>query len=801
MGGEEPASWMSEEKKPPEGLETIGPYRLLRPLGEGGMGEVYEALQEEPIHRRVALKLVRRGMDNERVAARFEAERQAMARMQHPHIAQVYDAGTAPDGRPYFVMELVDGVPITTFCDRERLGLRERLALFVDVCDAVQHAHRKGMIHRDLKPSNILVGSRDGVPVPKVIDFGVAKAIDAATDQVAEPGEGLTLLGELVGTPEYMCPERFLGDGSDGDIRSDVYSLGVVLYELLTGLLPIPREELGSAGLAAIYRRISSAEPPRPSTRLKPVTGDTNTISLHRSTNPETLRRHLVGDLDWITLRALEKDRDRRYGSVGDMAADIGRHLDHRPVLAGPPSASYWLVKFARRHRVSVAAGLVILSALIVGVAGASVGLVRAQRAEKIARESEREARLAEARALEEAETAEQVASFLENLFSASDPGEARGESATARELLDKGAARVRGDLAGQPVLQARMMDSVARVYLNLGLYDEAQSLFDEALAIRREHFGETHEDIGTSLAHLAQLAFQRGGFDDAVPLIEQALAMQRASLGDEHLEVSNRLAELGVLLYTKGEAERAEPLLRECLAIRRAARGEDHPDVADAMVSLGLVLRAQGEEDGGAQMIEDSLAIRRRVLGEEHQLVAENLNILGLVYHQNGRLEKAETRYQEALAIRRARWGEVHPMVAQSLGNLGRLAREQKDLTTAEKMFGQALEVNRSLYDPHHPEIAMSMSNFARVLSELERFDEARELFAQAIDDLKRNFGDEHPHVAAIRFRLCESLVAAGDHDAARPLLERVLAVRRATYGEEHPRTLAVVALLDQIE
>lgn len=792
---------MSEERTPPGALETIGPYRLLRPLGEGGMGEVYEALQEEPIHRRVALKLVRRGMDSARVAARFEAERQAIARMQHPHIAQVYDAGTAPDGRPYFVMELVDGMPITTFCDRERLGLRARLALFVDVCDAVQHAHRKGVIHRDLKPSNILVGSRDGVPFPKIIDFGVAKAIDVATDRAAEHGEGLTLLGELVGTPEYMCPERFLGDGSDGDIRSDVYSLGVVLYELLTGLLPIPREELGSAGLAAIYRRISSAEPPRPSTRLKPVTGVTSTISRHRSTNPETLRRHLVGDLDWITLRALEKDRDRRYGSVADMAADIGRHLDHRPVLAGPPSASYWLVKFARRHRVSVAAGLVILSALIIGVTGASVGWVRAQRAERVARESELEARRAETKALEEAETAEQVATFLENLFAASDPGEARGESVTARELLDRGAARVRGDLAGEPVLQARMMDSVARVYLNLGLFQEAQTLFEEALEIRRQHFGERHEDIGTSLAHLAQLTYRKGGYAEALPLLEQALAMQRATLGDGDLEVANRLAELGVLLYTKGESDRAEPLLRECLAIRRAARGADHPDVADAMVSLGLVLRALGDQEGGAQMVEESLSIRRRKLGDEHPLVAENLNILGLVYHQNNQHDAAEERYQEALAIRRARWGDTHPLVLQSLGNLGRLAHDRGDLVAAEAMFVQALEANRSLYDPHHPEIAMSLSSLGRVLSEQERFDEAQAHFTQAIDDLRRSFGDDHPHVAAIRFRLCESLVAEGDDETARPLLERVLAVRRATYGDENPRTRAVIALLDQID
>ena len=457
---------ISRVKVPPPLIGDIGPYHILEMLGEGGMGVVYLAEQTQPIRRRVAVKVIKPGMDSANVIARFETERQALALMNHPNVARVLDAGTTEAGRPYFVMEHVPGIPITDYCDRHTLSTGERLTLFLTVCDGIQHAHQKGIIHRDLKPSNVLVAVQDGSPVAKVIDFGVAKAVEQRLTERTL----FTEFGQLLGTPEYMSPEQAEMTTLDIDTRSDIYSLGVLLYELLVGALPFERKYLRRAALAEIQRIIRTEDPATPSTRLSTL-DDAAGVARKRRTDRTSLRRQLKGDLDWITMKALEKDRTRRYATASQLADDIGRYLTSEPVAAGPPSATYRFGKFVRRNRGPVTASALVLLALLAGLAVSSALYVRAER--------ERQ------RADTQAHVAQRVSDFLTGLFEVSDPQQAQGREVTARELLDKGAQSIHS-LKDQPAVQATLMDTMGRVYHSLGLYDQAAELLEKAVAIRR---------------------------------------------------------------------------------------------------------------------------------------------------------------------------------------------------------------------------------------------------------------------------------------------------------------------------
>ena len=644
-------------------VQRVDNYRLLQEIGEGGMGEVFLAEQEKPIRRRVALKLIKAGMDTRQVIARFESERQALALMDHPCIAKVFDADSTSEGRPYFAMEYVKGEPITAYCDRHRLTTRERLDLFMQVCDGVQHAHHKGIIHRDIKPSNVLVAIQDEKPVPKIIDFGVAKA----TEQRLTEKTVFTQMGVLVGTPEYMSPEQAEMTGLDIDTRTDVYSLGVLLYELLVGALPFDPRELRKGGFDELRHKIREEEPSKPSTRVSTLGGATRDIANRRRTDLPALRRDLRGDLDWITMKALEKDRTRRYGSPNDLAADVGHHLRHEPVQASPPSTAYRVGKFARRHRLGVVATVAVVLAVVAGISATTIGLVRATRAKTEAKR--------------ETATAEQVSEFLVGLFEVSDPSEARGNSISAREVLDRGAERIEAALADQPAIQARMMSKVGQVYQNLGLYEQAEPLLRRALEIRRHVLGPDHHETLHSLNRIGSLCWRKGQLDEAERYHGEALERARRVLGDDHPDTFNYVNNLGTVLEAQGKLDEAELYYREALEGRRRVLGDDHSATLVSRSNLGLALVNQGKLDEAEPYTREALEDKRRTLGDDHPATLASINNMGHLLEAQGKLDQAEPYYREALETNRRVLGDDHPLTLESISNMGYLINVQGKL------------------------------------------------------------------------------------------------------------------------
>lgn len=767
-----------------ETARAIGPYHLLEKIGEGGMGEVWVAEQHKPLHRRVALKLIKAGMDTRQVIARFESERQALAMMDHPAIAKVFDAGETDEGRPYFVMEYVQGIPITAHCDRNRLTTQERLDLFRRVCEGVQHAHQKAVIHRDLKPTNILVAVQDGVAVPKIIDFGVAKA----TARSLTERTMYTELGMLIGTPEYMSPEQAEMSGQNVDTRTDVYSLGAILYELLVGALPFDPKELRRAGFDEIRRKIREEDPPKPSTKLSTM-GDASTAQAqNRRTDRPALIRQIRGDLDWITMKALEKDRTRRYGSPSEMAADIERYLQHQPVVARPPSALYKAGKFVRRHAVGVGVAAALAALLV------AFSVTTAVQARRVARERDRANR--------EAEASRQVSDFLTGLFKVSDPGEARGNSVTAREILDQGADKIAKELQDQPLVQARLMTTMGQVYQSLGLYDQALPLLRSALETRRKALGREDPDVASSLEHLGYLWIARGDYAAAEPLLQESLSLRRALLGEGHPDVATSLATLGELSYDKGDLAAAEDHYRRSLEIRRQAFGDARVEVADSMNSLAVTLKAKGDYAEAEAMYRESLAMRRRLLGEDHPAVAQSLNNLGMYLYQMFLNKKndgaeAERLLRQALALNRRIMGNEHPEVSTNLNNLALLLRDKGEYDQAIALFREVTALDRKSLGDDHPYVASSMNSLASTLARKGDHGAAEELFRQAMDIQRKTFPERSWQIATTKLLLASGYIETARYREAEPFLLEALPIIEGAFGRDHPRTQAVLRRL----
>ncbi len=752
---------------------VIDQYRLLEILGSGGMGEVYLAEQEEPIRRKVALKVIKLGMDTKEVIARFRSERQALAMMDHPNIAKIHDAGATKEGRPYFVMEHVEGVPITHFCDRHHLPTRERLGLFVQVCQAIHHAHQKGIIHRDIKPSNVLVSRQDGVAIPKVIDFGVAKA----TSREQTQSTVLTVQGQLVGTPEYMSPEQAEMSGRFVDTTTDVYSLGVLLYELLTGMLPFDSGVLRMADFDEIRRIIREDEPAKPSSRLSTPSDQAILVAGNRQSSVSALSKRIRGELDWITMRALEKDRTRRYQSASEFALDIERYLRDEPVVAGPPSTTYRMTKLIKRHKRAVGTLSVIVMALAIGLGVSTAMFFRA--------ESARE------RAVSEARKAERINTFMQEMLGSVNPAE-MGMDVTVRQALDEAAVNVETELADQPEIQAAVRSTIGITYAALGQYDAAEIHLTAALATRREVFGDEHPEVATGLYNLAALREMQGDYAEAERLFEEALTLRKAVFGEVHAEVAANLVRLGTVYSFQGRYDEAEPVLREALAMQQSLLGEEHADVADGLNNLATLLQRQGKYAEAEPLFRQSLALRRALYGEEHPHVASTLNELATLLQEQGRYAEAEAVFQEALAMRRELFGEEHPQTAASLGNLAVIMRMQGKYAEAEKFYREALATQERLFGEEHPDMAANLHNLGTVLKIQGRYAEAEPYSRRAVAMVKKAFGDEHPHVATCMATLA-GLLARQDKDAeAEAMYLTALAMRRKALGEEH----AVIAL-----
>ncbi len=773
--------FLEGEAEPPAsgpGTETrIGPYRLLSLLGAGGMGAVYLAQRaDEEFHKRVALKVLKPGMDSAEVIRRFRTERQILAALDHPHIAKLLDGGTTDRGLPYFVMEHVEGLAIDRFCDEHRLGVPARLQLFRRVCAAVQFAHQNLVIHRDLKPGNILV-LPDGTP--KLLDFGIAKLLNPELSAQAEVPTALALAPM---TPDYASPEQVRGEHLT--TASDIYALGVLLYELLTGLHPLRSR---ASSLEEMRRLITDAEPERPSLAVERVAAeraseaagatraaeDSRASGRGRDLGAAHLRRRLEGDLDNIVLMALRKQPARRYASVEQLSQDVRRHLEGLPVAARRGTVTYRMEKFVGRHRLGVAVAATLFLAAV------GFGLAMGALAARVTRERDR--------AEQERVRAEQVTDFLTDLFLASDPEAARGATPTAREMLDRGAKRLETELEDQPTVRAELLRTAGRIYRQLGLLDRAEAMVREAVALREAGAGADPAKLAGSLNELGLVLRAKGEYPAARSLFERALELRRR-LGPHDPAVAQTLNDLGILRWRTGDYDGAEALLSEALAIDRAIQPPMPVEVAGILTNLGILAVHRGRYAQAEERHREALDLRRSAYGAEHLSIADSLGNLAMVAESRGDLRQAEARTREALELRRKLFPGDSPRLANTMTNFGHLLQRLGSPKEAESLHREALAMRRRLFGGDEPELAVTLRNLGGALEAKGDLTAAIGYYREALAMQRRLFGARHDEIADGESYLGAALREAGNLDEAEPLLTRALAQRRELLGAEHP-------------
>jgi serine/threonine protein kinase/tetratricopeptide (TPR) repeat protein len=805
-----PGSGIEVGEEAAEG-SRFGPYRIERLLSHGGMGAVHLATRDDgQFERRVALKLLRPGAHDPEALQRFRAERQILARLEHPSIARLYDGGETDDGVPFLVMEYVEGVPLDAYCDRNRLGIDERLRLFRRLLDAVAYAHQNLLVHRDLKPANILVTAEGE---PKLLDFGIAKQLVRGRE--SDPG----LTRFRVMTPGYASPEQVRGEAIT--TASDVYALGVVLYELLCGRSPYRLER----GLPhELEVAILDQEPEKPSQALDRGNEPSSAvIAAARRARPRELRRKLRGDLDTIVLTALRKEPQRRYRSVVELAADVDRYLDEMPVSARPDTPLYRAGKFVRRHRLSLAlAGLALVL-----IAGLFLSLVQQRRRAERERDKSREA-----------------LAFLVDVFEHADPYQEGAENVSARELLQTGARRARRELSGDPEIQAGLLDAIGQASVGLGRLDDAAPLLERSLAIRRGL--PPSLELAESLEHAGWLRFLRSDYDTAEPMLREAVALRRrlsSRVGSAWPQLAASLVQLATVMterYQSTDEERsreieghllealgiyrqaadepgaasslfqlakvkkdrgdlagAESLYRQVLAIQRRLYGEDHPEVAQCRRALALTLIAQAKPDEAKALLRQALASQRKVLPKDHPDIAATLNDLALAYTRTADYAAAEPLYREALASELANHGEDHADTATVLFNLASAVQNLGRLEEAASLHERSLATRRALYGEKHIYVAQVEALLARVRSDQGRHAEALDLARRAVETGRALLEPGHTELMGPLRALGTALLNAGRPAEAEPYLREALDILRKTKAPGYFQTARVEVLL----
>ncbi len=724
----------------------IGAYEVIRLLGQGGMSAVYLAVRTDERYRKeVAIKVLKRGLDTDEIQRRFHQERQILANLDHPNIARLLDAATSEDGLPCFVMEVVEGDPIDVYCNRQHLPLPQRLALFRTVCSAVQAAHRNQVVHRDLKPSNILVTAGG---IPKLLDFGIAKLLDPAgfPQTIAA-----TALAHRPMTPEYASPEQVRGEAIT--TASDIYSLGILLHVLLTGRQPYRVDTLEPR---AMERVICEHEVIKPSAALDPETVP----------GPlEKVRSQLVGDLDTIVLKALDKEADQRYGSVDQLSEDLRRHLEGLPILARRPTFRYRAGKFLRRHRTGVLMAMLSVMLLVAGIL-ATAWQAHIASLERATAEAERQ-------------RAEEVSAALEQLFQVADPGRTSGEVVTARDLLDKAAEEFVSEPWEQPTVQAQLLDTMGTSYHGLGFYDEAQQTLQTALRIRRRALGTPHLEVAETLENLGAVLQAKAAYREASKLSREALTIRRQLLGPEHPVVAESLNNLAAAYRATDDLEAAEPLLREALAIKRRVLGNEHLSVVVGINNLAQLLNDRANYQASEPLLQEALTVRRKLLGNVHPLVAESLNNLASVFLRQQKLDQAEITFRETLALRRQLYDGDHPSVARSFGNLGVVLVDQANYADAEPLLREALAMKRRLLGDEHPSLAFTQHTLGQTREARGDTTDAEALFREALRLRRQALAEDHRHIATSALALGQLLLDRGDLTHAEPLIREAVVIQ----------------------
>jgi serine/threonine protein kinase/Flp pilus assembly protein TadD len=736
----------------------IGRYKLLNVLGEGGMGIVYLAEQEQPIKRQVALKVIKPGMDSARVIARFEAERQALALLDHPNMAHVYDAGTTEAGRPYFVMEYIEGLPITEHCDRHKLTIEDRLGLFVQVCHAVHHAHQKGIIHRDIKPSNILVSVQEDQTIPKIIDFGVAKAIS----QPLTERTFFTEQGQMFGTPEYMSPEQADMATEDIDTRSDIYALGVLLYVLLTGVLPFEPETLREGGIEHIRKMIRETNPKTPSTRLSSLGDEAKKIAEGRRTEVITLAKCLHRELEWIP---------------SELADDIENYLQGNPLIAGPLTAAYRLKKFVRRNRALVAGIAAILVVLIAGIIVSALFAVG--QAHALA-EAERQARISEA-----------VSSFLcDDLLASLSPDTGKGRDVTVRSMLDTASENL-SKVKNEPLVEARLRDTIGWIYRDLDEFEAAEPHLECAARLRREQLGEEHADTLHSMSRLGRFYRSQGMYQESAKLLEKALLISQRVLGPEHITTLGMTHGLAVAYLVMGRYDEAEQLYLKAIPVAQNVPGEKNEWSLHMVMGLGKTYEAQGRYDEAELQLLDVLRLGDGFWDDENIWALDYKGLLAWVYRKQKRHDEAERLYRKVLLIQRKVDGDETLRTLRSVSGLAWVCTHLGKHQEAEKLFTEALEVYQRKYGREHGETICCMNGLAELYTAQHRYEDAKSLLVEVLEISSRALGEDHPWTLTTTHNLATTYKGQGQYEEAERLLLEAIKGRRLRLGDTHPHTL----------